>query len=123
MKTWKDVYKLPLSVDKWDGRVYDNIDNFVFQFQAGNENFQEYVLDVINGDKEGDPTCRYRYEDQQVLDCFGIAVILIRGWGNLTGIGGFNLSSEEAVNIQDTFGEFIASRLSTNEDFTTDLDS
>ena len=37
----------------------------------------------------------------------GHKLILIRGWGNLTGAGAHNLSVEEAANIQDTFADFI----------------
>ena len=38
-------------------------------------------------------------------------VIDIRGWGNLTGTGGYNLSEESAMIVQDTLAEYIIQRL------------
>jgi len=37
--------------------------------------------------------------------------ILIRGWGNLTGIGGYNFDSEKASKIQDDFRDWIIYKL------------
>lgn len=38
-------------------------------------------------------------------------IILIRGWGYLTGIGGLHLSESDAVKIQDDFGQYIINTL------------
>lgn len=35
----------------------------------------------------------------------------IRGWGHLTGCGALNLPPEEAIEIQDDFGEWIVKKL------------
>ena len=37
--------------------------------------------------------------------------ILIRGWGNLTGAGSYNLDGEYAGKIQDTLAEYIVQKL------------
>jgi hypothetical protein len=34
-------------------------------------------------------------------------IFCVRGWGNLTGIGGHNLKPEKAAKIQDTLIEYI----------------
>jgi hypothetical protein len=39
-------------------------------------------------------------------------LILIRGWGNLTGCGAYNLDGEYAGKIQDTLEEYIIEKLS-----------
>ena len=39
--------------------------------------------------------------------------ILIRGWGNLIGIGGYNFDMEKASKIQDDFRDWIIYKLST----------
>ena len=57
------------------------------------------------------PHINFRHEDGFILDNDHNKLILIRGWGNLTGIGAHNLSVEEAANIQDTFADFIVERL------------
>lgn len=38
-------------------------------------------------------------------------IMLIRGWGYLTGIGGLHLKAEDAVKIQDDFGQYIVDTL------------
>lgn len=38
----------------------------------------------------------------------------IRGWGMLTGIGGYNLNTETAAKIQDDFTEYCVKMLNNN---------
>lgn len=45
--------------------------------------------------------------DRMVLD--------IRGWGYLTGKASLNLSDEDATNIQDQFGYWVANKLNRIE--------
>ena len=113
MKTYKDIYKFPL-INLY-GRVSDSNGNFVFQFVIDDEEKQDITLKVINGDmnfKNQNLIFKHdggyiNVEDESILK----PIILIRGWGNLTGVGGHNLSAEEAANIQDTFAEFIVTQL------------
>jgi hypothetical protein len=110
MKTYKDVYQLPLE-NRHDW-IYDQNNNFVFQFMIDDEKTEQKILDIING-KENFKNLDliFKHEQGQILDKSGLPIILIRGWGNLTGIGAKNLSVEEASNIQDTFADFIVKRL------------
>lgn len=114
LKTYKDVYKFPLHLDSYCSWAWDSDDNFVFQFETKDRDFRLKVIETLNGNyspenknmfyhKEG-----YIYIKTQVPH---IPVILIRGWGNLTGTGAMNLPLEEAENIQDTFAEFIVDKL------------
>lgn len=120
MKTFEDVYKLPLKMmDKnYYTRIYDAKDNFVFQFLFYNNYEQaKIIIEAINGkklltnkdisfyNKLGKIYFKGPHNEQDV------EIILIRGWGNLTGSGGMNLSHEEAANIQDTFAEYIVTQL------------
>lgn len=120
MKTWEDVYKLPLRKDIHSDWVYDANDNFVFQFEYEETNAASYrkilgeqilTLDVINGKIHEKVDATFRYDNGTIL-MFGIPFITMRGWGNLTGSGAMRLSSDEAANIQDTFAEFIIKQLS-----------
>ena len=115
MKTYKDVYKLPLEENH--GWIYDQKNNFVFQFLIDDEKTEQKILDVING-KENlkNLDLVFKHEKGQIIDKSGLAIILIRGWGNLTGTGAMNLSVEEAANIQDTFADFIVERLNFRDD-------
>lgn len=38
-------------------------------------------------------------------------IMLIRGWGHLTGTGGLHLKDEDAAKIQDAFGQYIVETL------------
>lgn len=112
MKNWDDVYALPLKVGDGLSWVYDSKDNFVFQFIIQDTALREKIIQVINGEREvKGKTSKFIYKDGFIQAENGAKLILIRGWGNLTGAGGLNLSDEEAINIQDTFGEFILSKL------------
>lgn len=110
MKTYKDVYQFPL--EESHGWIYDQKRNFVFQFMIDDEKKEQKILDVING-KENFKNLDlvFKHEQGQIFDKSGLPIILIRGWGNLTGTGAMNLSVEEASNIQDTFANFIVERL------------
>jgi hypothetical protein len=110
MKNYKDVYKLPL--EDQHGWICDQNENFVFQFLIDDEKTKSKILNVING-KENFKNLDLivRHEQGQILDKSGLPIILIRGWGNLTGTGAMNLSDKEASNIQDTFADFIVERL------------
>lgn len=110
MKTYKDVYMLPLHVSHdW---VRDEKHQFVFQFEDAvrSDNVQRQILGIING--YGKPSTQHHFiHENGYISEGGKNYILIRGWGNLTGTGGHNLSVEEAANIQDTFAEFIVNQL------------
>lgn len=111
MKNHTDIYRFPLTKDNIIDYVYDADRNFVFQFTIDDENAQRLMMDAINGNsclKNNDLS--FMHKDGEIL-ANGNAVILIRGWGNLTGIGAHNLSPQEASNIQDTFAEFIVEQL------------
>ena len=110
MKTYKEVYQLPL--EDQHGWIYDQKGNFVFQFLIDNEEMEKKLLDVINGKKNlTNLDLVFKHEKGLIVDKKGYEVILIRGWGNLTGKGALNLPEKEAANIQDTFANFIVERL------------
>lgn len=116
MKTYKEVYQLPLRLSKYGSWVYDKKNNFVFQFQIENEEKCQLLLDVINEKKILHNTdAVFYHKDGYILTDKGVEVILIRGWGNLTGVGAMNLSGEEAANIQDTFAKFIVEQLNKRD--------
>lgn len=132
MRTYKDIYKLPLKRGLSPSWVYDQNDNFVFQFvnNSGrhdrlieNQNeIEQSILDRIND--KGDPigTQNWAHKDGYIgfhpegwrKDTF-VRTLLIRGWGNLTGVGGHNIDPEEAANIQDTFEEFVVEQINKKD--------
>ena len=109
MKTYKDVYEFPLKENY--GRVCDQKNNFVFQFIISDEKTQVKMMNVINGTENyKNLSLLFEHKEGQIIEKSGLPILLIRGWGNLTGTGAMNLSGEEGSNIQDTFANFIVER-------------
>ena len=109
MKTWEDLYALPLSRDEHSNWIYDANENFICQFDDGAEGMEEILLDVINGDISARPKIKFKHEGGIISTELGKEIILIRAWGWLTNV--MKLSGKEASNIQDTFAEFLVSKL------------
>lgn len=109
--SFKDLYKFPFHQAKYGNWVYDVDSNFIFQFQFNGKETQEKLIKILNGEIED-------YKRQNVTSESGLIsidekpFILIRGWGSLTGIGGYNLDGEYAAKIQDTLEEYIVEKLS-----------
>jgi hypothetical protein len=116
IKDWKDIYKLPLRLDDSIGWVWDSNDNFVFQFTIEHTKLCKKIIGLLNGEaytqKGSTP---FVYEDGYIIDGEKNNLILIRGWGNLTGTGSHNLSVKEAILVQDTFGNYIKDKLNGNK--------
>lgn len=126
MKTYKDIYVFPLHKIDSTSWVYDANNNFVFQFESkydsnGNNlkkwlDFEDKIIDCLNGHILMDYNGIFTFKDGEIY-CQKtnneniVHIITIRGWGNLTGIGAHNLTSDEASNIQDTFTLFIINEL------------
>lgn len=113
--TFRDLYTFPFRQCKYSSWVYDADSNFIFQFGFNNDKTREGIISILNGEIE--PTkeniIKHKegviYVEKEVEDK---PLIMIRGWGNLTGIGGYNLNGEYAGKIQDTLAEYIVERLS-----------
>lgn len=127
---WRDIYKLPLHKAKYGSWVYDAESNFVFQFVSqfddkGNYaegwlDFEKNVLECLNG-KRAIPNIICGHSDGNIYikgqgEHKSTNIILIRGWGNLTGTRGHNLDGNIAAKIQDTFAEWIVSQLTVPQD-------
>lgn len=107
--TWKEVYKLPLKYDGFNYAWSENNTMSLMFDSAINEYDCNLIVDCINGvsDKKIEGIRNQTYEffiHEQYVFC-------VRGWGYLTGIGGLNLSSQKAVEIQDSFIKYILERL------------
>lgn len=117
---WQDVYKLPLKVDDYCPIITWTADKqraFDWCVDVSLEKQQE-LIDKINDTKQ------HQFKYKFYRDGIGIysenpkfngePILIIRGWGYLTGSGGLHLSSEEAIKIQDEFGDYIIEQLNKN---------
>lgn len=112
--TFRDVYHFPFKTTdhSW---VYSNSHDFMFQFENVGKDTRDKVISILNSEQEVKNRAKMRNEDgliQIYLDDVWHDFILIRGWGRLTGTGGYNLPVEKAVKIQDTLAEYIMEKLS-----------
>jgi len=112
MKTL-NFYKQPFHRAKYGSWVYDAKGNFVFQFEPiydsngnyeeGEIELQDKIIKSLNSKslsvienlnlKVGDGDPNFIYHNSRLL-------IVIRGWGNLTGIGAHNFDDEKASKIR-----------------------
>lgn len=118
--TFKEVYKFPLKGDEYCDIITWTADKqraFDWRVDISLEKQQE-LIDVINGTKQ--PQFKYKfyrdgieiYSENPIFK--GEPILIIRGWGYLTGIGGLYLPQEEAIQIQDEFGDYIVEQLNKN---------
>lgn len=116
-------YTLPLHKSKYSGWVWDAKGNFVFQFESeftdkgqfvdGCLEMQDRILKSLNADShEPIPELNLEVKDAIELWNDNKLLILIRGWGNLTGVGAHNFTGEKACKIQDNFVKWIIEKLS-----------
>jgi hypothetical protein len=99
MKYFIDIYGLPFK--NMYGHVYDSTGNFIFQFLTDNSIIQHKMLDVINWNSNlTNPNLSFHHEKGYIIDNDNVKVLLIRGWGNLTGV--LKLSEQDACNVQDS---------------------
>lgn len=74
-------------------------------------------LDKINGLESNVPKegITYIHKEGRIIaqmdDGSELAIALIRGWGMLTGVGGYNLPADKAAEIQDAFADYCVEML------------
>ena len=115
-------YKQPFHKAKYGNWVYDANSNFVFQFEheydeKGNHvegciELEDKIIKSLNSEtQEPMSELKLSLHDAIEIKNHGKLLILIRGWGNLTGVGAHNLSTEKASKIQDDFAAWIIYKL------------
>lgn len=112
--TFQDLYKFPFHHAEFGSWVYDANGNFIFQFEFEGDSTRKRIIDILNGDFI--PTKEREVKEDKGMILVKVEeefkdMILIRGWGNLTGTGAYNLDGEYAGKIQDTLSEFIVEKL------------
>ena len=107
-------YKRPFKLDEYGTSwVYDAKGNFVFQFEKGAEHKEEVIFSLNALDKEPikELNLSVGTDPVEIRNNAG-EFITIRGWGGLTGVGGYGFSAEKASKIQDEFRDWIIYKLS-----------
>lgn len=120
MEDFKKYYKFPLKMWEFmDIKVFTNDDKMAFDWLINiPRDTKQKLIDRINGinmepyktkktfyQKDGVVYCRIENKDQE------IKLFRIRGWGMLTGVGGYNLPADKATEIQDAFTNYCVEML------------
>lgn len=118
--TFKEVYKFPLKVDEYCPIITWTANKqraFDWCVDVSSEKQQE-LIDMINGTKQHQFKHKFYREGIEIYSnnpiFNGKPVLMIRGWGYLTGSGSLHLPQEEAIRIQDEFGDYIVEQLNKN---------
>lgn len=120
MEEFKQYYKFPLKMWEFmDIKVFTDDNKMAFDWLINiPRDTKQKLIDRINGvniepyktkktfyQKDGIVYCRIEDKDQE------IKLFRIRGWGMLTGVGGYNLPVDKAVEIQDAFANYCVEML------------
>lgn len=125
---FKKYYPFPLHVDEiipfktmCNGKGLDMAYDVVWaKFERP---VYEELVDIINGVKEYNDSPIWSTPTKYIAKGCEIysegkeyPIIRVRGWGKLTGVGGFKLSTDEAVKIQDEFVNYILTKLNNKKE-------
>lgn len=120
MEDFKQYYKLPLKMWEFMNiKVFTDDNKMAFDWLVNiPRDIKQKLIDRINGintepyktkkvfyQKDGTVYCRIEDKDQE------IKLFRIRGWGMLTGVGGYNLPADKAAEIQDAFANYCVEML------------
>ena len=117
-----NFYKQPFTRCGYSSHINDARNNFTAQFipkfdkngeyAEGWEQLEKDVLESLNSDEYKPLESLRLVSDKGMIRNNGEPFILIRGWGNLTGIGAHNMPADKAAKIQDDFEQWIIYKLS-----------
>lgn len=122
MEEFKKYYKFPLKMrEHFTGKVFTQENNMAFDwlFPWGEkyDDVKQSHLDKINGLESNIPKdgITYIHNDGLIIAKFEngkeYKIAMIRGWGMLTGVGGYNLPADKAAEIQDAFANYCVEML------------
>ena len=117
---FKEYYKFPLKMWEFMAiKVFTDDNKMAFDWLVNvPRDTKQKLIDRINGvntesyktkktfyQKDGIVYCRIEDKDQE------LKLFRIRGWGMLTGVGGYNLPIDKATEIQDAFADYCVEML------------
>lgn len=108
--TFKEVYQLPLTVDDYMSYIWSANGVMTFDNLIDDKNVLSEILEILNGTSEKKVTCEVMYE-KGYIKIAGQPILLLRGWGHLTGCGALNLPPNQAAKIQDDFANWVVNKL------------
>jgi hypothetical protein len=108
---WKDVFTPPFSLAS--GMIFDAKGRISMNSYCKKE-ITLKILGKLNDEHKEKTIFPFNLsdgKDEIVHD--GRSILLIRGWGRLTGVGGLSLDSELAVKLQNEFADWVVQKLNS----------
>ena len=125
MENFKNYFKFPLKMwEDFDIKVFTNDNKMAFDWLINlPREVKDKFVAKINGETLVMKVKKEFWHENGVVFCKMLegehkdtvyTLFRIRGWGMLTGIGGYNLDAETAAKIQDDFTEYCVKMLNNN---------
>lgn len=112
MRLFEKAFSLPFKADRFGEYLFDANNNMIAMSQTEDIMSLNLIDSIIN--KKSVVRLKVKYDsDSGLITMNDDPLMLIRGWGYLTGIGSLNLPEEEAVAIQDDLANYIVEKLTT----------
>lgn len=121
MEEFKKYYKFPLKMwEDFSIKVFTDDNKMAFDWLLPNgkkcNEYKQKVLNKINSLESDIPKedAYYYHDEGRIIvktQNKDLEIILIRGWGMLTGVGGYNLPADKAAEIQNAFAEYCVEML------------
>ena len=106
--TFKNIYNPPFKPmnDGFSVSSGSGVKTFT-AFAPGAQEHLARAIRILNGETGVEKYNRNDVISQGTKLCICGNIILVRGWGALTGVGGRHIPREEAAKIQDDFIEWV----------------
>ena len=114
---FKEIYKLPFRViiDGMCAMSANGVKTFT-AFDPASQKELKRIIDILNGDST------FKYDrnsikaEKDVIYINKESIVLVRGWGHLTGSGGLGMKPNDAAKLQDEFIEWIINTISEDRE-------
>lgn len=120
IKTFKEAWTLPFvgDPDGYTSYVWDSKNRMCFNFLSYDEELYKRVIDLLNG-KDAVPFKIVQRNDQHILvsdseENYITPILLVRGWGYLTGCGALKQDNQTAIMLQDQLIDYCVEKLKGN---------
>lgn len=121
---WRDVWTPPFRKDPggYCAYIWDSEGHMCFSFMSDDYELYERIVKLLNGDTSAVPFKHVKNDDESIYvtdDENGanfIPVLLVRGWGHLTGQGALRMKEKDAKAFQKLLVEHCVKLLKHKEE-------
>lgn len=109
-----EIYKPPFHIS--EPYIFSSNGVMTFVILTRDDNLIKKICEALNNEDAHLNLESITYKDDIYIQKDGENILLIRGWGHLTGRGALNLPDKEAIKIQDEFRDWVISKLKNNSE-------